>query len=120
MAVVNSPVIKLFLDYSVFHEEWKVVDDRGRMFGEGNTPEEAIKSARVVTNAPIYANQHYKGIIDGEPVIREVNANDISADDLTLYGREEIIESLAELGGFKVQKVVEDGFFIGYTMELVE
>ena len=120
MAVVNSPVIKLFLDYSAYRENWRVVDDRGRLFGEGDTPEDAIKSARVVTNAPVYANQHYKGIIDGEPVIKEVNANDISADDLTLYGREEIIEALAELGGFKVLKVVEDGFFIGYVMELVE
>ena len=111
---------KLFLDYNNFDDHWKVLDKNEFPFGSGDTPEAAIASARIVTNAPIYSNKNFKGIIDGTPTIPEINANEITTDDLTLYGREEIIEALAELGGFKVRKVVEDGYFIGYTMELVE
>ena len=112
---------KLFLDYNSFDSSypWKVLDTDEHCFGSGATPEDAIKSARVVTNAPIYANSNFKGIIDGTPVIPTINADEIAAD-LTLYGAEEIIEVLAELGGFKVRKVEEHGFFIGYTMELIE
>ena len=110
---------KLFLDYNSFDNHWKILDKDGMCFGSGNCPEDAIDSARVVTNAPIYANSQFKGIIDGTPVIPTINADEITAD-LTLHGREEIIEALAELGGFKVRKVVEKGYFIGYTMELIE
>ena len=110
---------KLFLDYNSFTFTWKVMDSEEVCYGTGETPEEAIKSARVVTNAPIYANSNFKGIIDGTPVIPTINADEIAAD-LTLYGAEEMIEVLAELGGFKVRKVEEHGFFIGYTMELIE
>ena len=114
---MSSP--KLFLDYNSFTFTWKVMDTEEVCYGTGETPEEAIKSARVVTNAPIYANSNFKGIIDGTPIIPIINADEIAAD-LTLYGAEEIIEVLAELGGFKVRKVEEHGFFIGYTMELIE
>ena len=110
---------KLFLDYNSFHEEWKVCNLDGKVYGIGDCPEYAIASARAVTNAPIYANSQFKGIIDGEPVIPEMDIIDIP-EDTVLYGREEIIEALAELGSFKVRKVVENGFFIGYTMELIE
>ena len=113
------PSLKLFLDYSSFREEWKVLNLKGQCFGCGDCPEEAIKSARVVTNAPIYSNSNFKGIIDGSPIIPTITNEELN-DDTTLFGREEIIDTLAELGGFKVRKVVEDGFFIGYTMELVE
>ena len=110
---------KLFLDYNSFDDHWKILGSDEACYGSGKTPEDAIKSARIVTNAPIYANSNFKGIVDGTPIIPTINADEIAAD-LTLYGREEIIEALAELGGFKVQKVVEHGFFIGYTMELIE
>ena len=113
---------KLFLDYNSFSSNrsaWKVIDTDEKCYGTGETPEDAIKSARIVTNRPIYANSQFKGIVDGTPIIPTINADEI-ASDLTLYGREEIIEALAELGGFKVRKVVEHGFFIGYTMELIE
>ena len=110
---------KLFLDYNSFDDHWKILDKDEFCYGSGETPEDAIKSARVVTNAPIYANSNFKGIVDGTPVIPTINADEIAAD-LTLYGAEEMIEALAELGGFKVRKVVEHGFFIGYTMELIE
>lgn len=111
---------KLFLDHNSIDDKWKVLDEKEFCFGSGETPEDAIASARVVTNAPIYSNKDFKGLIDGRPVIPTINANEIETDDLTIYGTEEIIEALAELGGFKVRKVVEDGFFIGYTMELIE
>jgi len=110
---------KLFLDYNSLDEQWKIVDKTGGVFGTGCCPEDAIASARIVTNKPIYANSNCTGIIDGKPVIPVINADEIP-DHSTLYGREEIIEAMAELSGFKVRKVVEDGFFIGYTMELVE
>jgi len=114
-----SPPTKLFLDRNPIDNRWKILDSKESCFGDGETPEEAIASARIVTNAPIYANSDFKGIIDGMPVIPVINADEIETDDLTLYGSEEIIEALAELGGFKVRKVVEQGFFIGYTMELI-
>lgn len=110
---------KLFLDHNSIDFQWKILDKDGFCFGSGETPDDAIQSARVVTDAPIYANSDFKGIVDGTPVISIINSNEIP-EDTTLYGREEIIEAMAELSGFKVRKVVEDGFFIGYTMELVE
>lgn len=112
---------KLFLDYTAFDEEWKVLNETGACFGTGKCPEEAIKSARVVTNKPIYANSNFKGILDGEPVLSVVNSDEL-AEDTALYGAEEMIETLAELGGFKVRKVQDSTgyFFLGYAMELVE
>lgn len=110
---------KLFLDHNPFDGRWKVLDKDEFCFGDGETPEQAIASARIVTNAPIYANSQFNGIIDGEPLIKEITVDEIP-EDMTLYGREEIIEAMAELSGFKVRKVVQDGFFIGYTMEMVE
>ena len=41
--------------------------------------------------------------------------------DATLYGAEEMIETLAQLGGFKVTKYLDDeGYFLGYAMEVAE
>ena len=114
-----SAPTRLFLDYNSFDDHWKVLSKQGQVYGSGCCPEDAIASARVVTNAPIYANSDFKGIIDGTPVIMEISSEEVP-EDTTLYGREEIIEALAELGGFRVRKVVENGYFIGYTMELVE
>lgn len=117
---MNTP-LKLFLNYSSFREEWDILDKNNVCYGQGCCPEEAIKSARTVTNAPIYANSQFKGLIDGEPVIPQINSDEL-AEDSTLYGAEEIMEVLAELGGFKVSKVYDTTgyFFLGYTMELKE
>jgi hypothetical protein len=112
--------LKLFLDYSGFREEWSVKDDNGVSYGCGDCPEEAIKSARVITNAPIYANSQYKGLIDGEPVLR-VKYLDEATEDTVLYGAEELIETMAELGGFKAYKVYDDDHYLmGYTFEVIE
>ena len=115
-----SAPTKLFLDMNSIDHQWKVLDKDGFCYGTGETPEVAIKSARIVTNAPIYANSDFKGIIDGKPILDVKYVNDLS-EDATLYGSEELIEAMAELSGFKVHKVYdEDHYLLGYTMELVE
>ena len=111
---------KLFLDYSSFREEWKVLDTDNVPYGCGDCPEEAIKSARVITNAPIYANSDFKALIDGEPLLRVKYLTEIH-EETTLYGAEEIMEAMAELGGFKVYKVYDDDHYLmGYSFEVVE
>lgn len=111
---------KLFLDYNSFDEEWKVLDKDHVCYGIGNCPEDAIKSARIVTNATIYANSEFKGIIDGKPTLQQRTVTELD-EDTVLYGSEELIEAMAELSGFKVYKVYdEDRYLMGYTMELVE
>ena len=115
-----SAPTKLFLDINSIDQKWKVLDKDGFCYGTGETPEFAIKSARIVTNAPIYANSDFKGIIDGKPILNVKYTNDLS-EDTVLYGSEELIEAMAELSGFKVYKVYdEDRYLMGYTMELVE
>ena len=111
---------KLFLDYDSFHETWKVLDKEDICYGTGDCPEHAIESARVVTNAPIYANSQFKGIVDGEPILNVKYLTDID-EETVIYGSEEIMEAMAELGGFKVTKVYDDDHFLmGYTFEVVE
>ena len=56
--------IKLFLSFNDIDGHWKVLDSKEFCFGDGETPENAIASARVVTNAPIYANSLFDRIID--------------------------------------------------------
>ena len=56
-----SAPTKLFLDMNSMDHQWKVLDKDGFCYGTGETPEFAIKSARIVTNAPIYANSDFKG-----------------------------------------------------------
>lgn len=115
---------KLFLDYNSFDNKypWKVLDTDEHCFGSGATPEDAIESARIVTNAPIYANSQFKGIVDGEPVLNVKYLEEID-EETVLYGSEEIMEAMAELGGFKVYKVYDDRFHryvMGYAFEVVE
>ena len=115
---------KLFLDYNSFDNQypWKVLDSEGFCFGSGAPPEDAVKSARIVTNKPIYANSQFKGIVDGEPVLNVKYLEEID-EETVLYGSEEIMEAMAELGGFKVYKVYDDRFhryIMGYAFEVVE
>ena len=106
-----SAPTRLFLDYNSFDDEWKVLDENEFPYGTGHIPEDAIRSARVVTDAPIYANSDFKGLIDG---VLDVSVKDCA--DLT----EDLIEALAELGGFKIYKIIDGEWTLGYTMELVE
>ena len=111
---------KLFLDHDSFHDVWKVLDKEDICYGTGNCPEDAIKSARVVTNATIYANSQFKGIVDGEPVLTVRYLTDVD-NETVLYGAEEMIEAMADLSGLKAYKVFdEDGFLMGYSFEVVE
>ena len=111
---------KLFLDWDSFNEVWKVLDKEDICYGTGDCPENAIKSARVVTNKTIYANSQFKGIVDGEPTLHVKYLTDID-EETVLYGSEELIEAMAELGGFRVNKVYDDDHFLmGYTFEVVE
>lgn len=48
-----SAPTKLFLERNSIDHQWKVLDKDGFCFGSGDTPEAAIASARIVSNAPI-------------------------------------------------------------------
>jgi len=111
---------KLFLEYSSFREEWKVLDIDRTPYGTGDSPEEAIRSARIITNAPIYANSDFKALIDGEPLLKVRYADEI-LNETTLYGAEEMMEAMAEISGLNVYKVYDDNHVLmGYTFEVVE
>lgn len=115
-----SAPTKLFLDLNGIDGKWKVLDKDEFCFGSGDTPEDAIRSARVVTDAPIFANKNFKGLIDGVLDVSVKYEEDLTEDDV-IYNKDELIEALAELGGFKISKVMTPNHFtLGYTMELKE
>jgi len=114
-----SAPTRLFLDFNSFDGKWKVLDKNEFPYGSGETPEDAIRSARVVTDAPIFANSTFTGLIDGVLDIRVKNSTDLTSDDV-IYNKDELIEVLAELGGFEIYKVIDDGYTLGYVMELKE
>lgn len=49
-----SAPTKLFLKFNDIDNRWKVLDKDDFCFGDGKTIDDAIASARVVSNAPIY------------------------------------------------------------------
>ena len=114
-----SAPTRLFLDYNSFDDEWKVLDENEFPYGTGHIPEDAIRSARVVTDAPIYANSDFKGLVDGVLDVSVKDCADLTEDDV-IYNKDELIEALAELGGFKIYKIIDGEWTLGYTMELVE
>ena len=111
---------KLFLNQNPFDSRWKVLDNDGYCYGDGETPENAIKSARVVTDAPIYANNEFKGIIDEVLDVSFKTPEELSEDE-PIYSKDGLIEALAELSGFRIFKVYNEyRHLLGYTMELIE
>ena len=110
---------RLFLDYNAFDGEWKVLDENEFPYGTGHIPEDAIRSARVVTDAPIYANNNFTGLVDGVLDISVKDSTQLTKDDV-IYTKDELIEALAELSGFRIYKIIDGGYTLGYTMELVE
>ena len=110
---------KLFLDRNSIDGKWKVLDKDEFCFGSGETPEDAIRSARVVTDAPIFANNQWKGLIDGVLDVRVKDSTDLTEDDV-IYSKDELIETLAELGGFTIYKIIDGEWTLGYTWELKE
>ena len=115
---MNAPT-KLFLDYDSFNNRWKISDIEGLFYGTGETPEDAIRSARIVTDAPIFANSQFKGLIDSVLDVSTKDSTELTSDDV-IYTKDELIEALAELGGFKIYRIIDGGFLLGYTMELIE
>ena len=114
-----SAPTRLFLDYNSFDNEWKVLDENEFPYGTGHIPEDAIRSARVVTDAPIFANSDFKGLVDG---VLDISVKDITqlTEEDVIYNKDELIEALAELSGFKIYKIIDGEWTLGYTMELVE
>lgn len=114
-----SAPTRLFLDLNSFDGKWKVLDEKEFCFGSGHTPEDAIRSARVVTDAPIYANNNFTGLVDGVLDVSVKDSSQLTAEDV-IYNKDELIEALAELSGFKIYKIIDGEWTLGYTMELVE
>ena len=54
----------LFLTYNEIDNRWKVVDDHQFPFGDGETPEEAIASARLVSDATIFSDSEPDVIVN--------------------------------------------------------
>jgi hypothetical protein len=59
-------------------------------------------------------------LLNDKPTIDVKYTYELS-EDTVLFGSEELIEAMAELGGFKVHKVLDDDRYVmGYTFEVVE
>jgi hypothetical protein len=110
---------KLFLDRNSIDGKWKILDKDEFCFGSGETPEDAIRSARVVTDAPIFANSQFTGLIDGVLDVSVKDTTELTEDDV-IYNKDELIETLAELGGFRIYKIIDGEWTLGYTWELKE
>lgn len=106
---MTSP--KLFLEWNDHDGQYHVNDADGFAFGGGSfEPTDAIKHARVVSDAPIYIGETQSGI--PEQVVSETPLG-------TIADAEQFISALAEIGGMKVTKLYDDNMhFIGYTMEV--
>lgn len=110
---------KLYLDHNSIDNRWKILDSQEFCYGDGETPEQAIQSARVVTDAPIFANSQFTGLVDGVLDVLTKDSTELTEEDV-IYTKDELIEVLAELGGFTIFKIVDGEFTLGYTWELVE
>lgn len=55
---------ELFLTFNDIDGRWKVVDNHQFPFGDGETQEEAIASARVVSNATIFSDSEPDAIVN--------------------------------------------------------
>lgn len=100
-----SAPTKLFLEKNDIDGLFHVVDKNGHAFGGGcDMPDDAIRHARTVSDAPIFFGS-------GVSV----------SDDKDVYTTYELIQELANLGGFKVRQAYDsDMKIIGWTMELKE
>ena len=102
---------KLFLEFqddSKFH----VIDENKKSIGVAYEIPDAVKQARLVSNAPIDFEDSYAGFT--RLMVTEKPSEAI-ADSETF------ISALAEIGGMKVTKLFDDNMhFIGYTMKPIE
>ena len=60
---------ELFLTFNDIDNRWKVVDNKQFPFGDGETKEEAIASARMVSNATIFSDTEPDMIVDKVEVV---------------------------------------------------
>ena len=65
---MSAPTM-LFLTFNDIDNRWKVVDNTQFAFGDGETPEDAIASARTVSNATIFSDTEPDLIVDKVEVI---------------------------------------------------
>ncbi|MBQ2637244.1 MAG: hypothetical protein IJG09_11215 [Methanobrevibacter sp.] len=102
---------KLFLEFqddSKFH----VINENKKSIGVAYEIPDAVKQARLVSNAPIDFEDSYAGFT--RLMVTEKPSEAI-ADSETF------ISALAEIGGMKVTKLFDDNMhFLGYTMEPIE
>lgn len=103
---------KLFLEWNDIDGQYHVNDKHGHAFGGGSyEPTDAIKHARIVSDAPIEFSKFAD--IDNVCVPEKPTG---AIEDAEMF-----ISALAEIGGMKVTKCFNDDMhFIGYIMELVE
>ena len=94
----------LFLEKNHIDGKFKVLNQKGHCIGDGEMPEDAIHSARLVSDKPIYFGSG----------VSVHNQDDVFTSD-------EIINELASLAGMKVYCAYDDDMrIIGYTMEVRE
>ncbi len=60
---MSAPTM-LFLTFNDLDGRWKVVDNEQFAFGDGETPEDAIASARIVSKATIFSDTEPDMIVD--------------------------------------------------------
>lgn len=103
---------KLFLEFSNIDGKFHVNDKNGFAFGDGLEIPDAVKSARIVTDAPIdFGDSHV-----GFERVMVTKKPDGAMEDSEVF-----IQALAEIGGMKVTKYFDDNMqFLGYGMELIE
>ena len=99
----------LLLEQNDIDHRWKVVDIADNVFGDGKTIKDAIESARLVTDKPIY---HYDS--------NKLYIND-AKEDKDLYTLDELLDELSRFAGMSVIKVIgRELKTIGYQMEVRE
>ena len=117
---MSSPAM-LFLTFNDIDNRWKVVDNTQFPFGDGETKEEAIKSARLVSNATIFSDAEPDLIVDKVTGFDEINIEDITDDFCGTYSDyPEMVLAMAELSGLKPYRVIKDGRLKCFTFEVVE
>jgi hypothetical protein len=105
-----SAPTKLFLEWNDIDGQYHVIDKEGHAFGGGSyEPTEAIKHARMVSDAPISFGDSYAGF--ERHCVHE-------RPEHALTDHELFIQALAEIGGMKVTKLFDDEMdFMGWVME---
>jgi len=107
-----SAPTKLFLEFSDIDGQFHVNDKDGFAFGNAHEIPDAVKHARVVSDAPIDFGDSHAGF----ERVMVTKKPDGAMEDSEVF-----IQALAEIAGMKVTKYFDDNMhFLGYGMELIE